>query len=157
MTRCTTAGNRRAQGFTLIEVIIAVLILGILVAIALPSYTKMSDESDKTDAILDIQQIEVAIKQYQLLNNGKLPDTLADVGWTANDPWGNPYEYTNFDNVKGNGKKRKDKNLVPINSDYDLFSKGEDGQSVGPLTAKPSRDDIVRANNGSYIGLAEDY
>lgn len=57
----------------------------------------------------------------------------------------------------GNGKVRKDHNLVPLNTDYDLYSMGEDGASVSPLTAKASRDDIVRANNGRYVGLASDY
>ena len=52
---------------------------------------------------------------------------------------------------------RKDKNLVPINTDFDLYSLGKDGLSAGPLTAKDSRDDIVRANNGAFIGRAEDY
>ena len=34
---------------------------------------------------------------------------------------------------------------------------GKDGASIGPLTAKASLDDIVRANNGQFIGLAADY
>jgi general secretion pathway protein G len=34
---------------------------------------------------------------------------------------------------------------------------GKDGQSSSPLTAKPSRDDIVRANDGRFVGLASDY
>ena len=55
------------------------------------------------------------------------------------------------------GQLRKDKNLVPINTDYDLYSKGPDGKSVTPLTANSSRDDIIRANNGAYVGEAEDY
>ena len=36
------------------------------------------------------------------------------------------------------------------------YSQGEDGDSKGPLNAKASRNDIVRANNGSHIGLGED-
>jgi general secretion pathway protein G len=59
--------------------------------------------------------------------------------------------------VKGNGKKRKDRNLVPLNSDYDLYSQGPDGNSVSPLTAAASQDDIIRANNGGFVGKAEDY
>jgi general secretion pathway protein G len=54
-------------------------------------------------------------------------------------------------------KPRKDRFLVPINSDYDLYSMGPDGQSVAPLTAAPSQDDIVRASNGAYFGLAADF
>jgi general secretion pathway protein G len=52
---------------------------------------------------------------------------------------------------------RKDRNLVPINSDYDLYSMGPDGESMPPLTAARSRDDIVRANNGGFVGTAEAY
>ncbi len=52
---------------------------------------------------------------------------------------------------------RKDKFLVPINTDFDLYSMGEDGKSVPPLTAKASRDDIIRANDGGYIGPASGY
>ena len=53
--------------------------------------------------------------------------------------------------------KADTKNVVPINSDFDLYSMGEDGKSKSPLTAKPSHDDIVRANDGAFIGLATDY
>jgi general secretion pathway protein G len=56
--------------------------------------------------------------------------------------------------MKGNGQARKDRFLVPLNDDYDLYSMGKDGTSSPPLTAKVSQDDIIRANNGSYVGLA---
>jgi general secretion pathway protein G len=52
---------------------------------------------------------------------------------------------------------RRDKNLVPINTDFDLYSVGKDGVTVSPLTAAQSRDDVVRANDGTFIGLGEDY
>ncbi|MFQ5988854.1 MAG: hypothetical protein ACE5K9_02950 [Candidatus Methylomirabilales bacterium] len=52
---------------------------------------------------------------------------------------------------------RKDQFLVPLNSDYDLYSKGKDGQSQPPLTAQARRDDIVRANDGGFVGLAPEY
>ena len=46
---------------------------------------------------------------------------------------------------------------MPLNSTYDLYSKGKDGASAGPLTAQSSGDDIIRANDGGYIGLASGY
>jgi len=46
---------------------------------------------------------------------------------------------------------------VPLNSTYDLYSKGKDGASASPLTAKASADDVIRANDGGYIGLASGY
>jgi len=54
-------------------------------------------------------------------------------------------------------KARIDHQLHPINCDYDLYSKGADGKSTAPLTAKISQDDIIRANNGGYVGLVSNY
>ena len=55
------------------------------------------------------------------------------------------------------GQMRKDRNLVPINSDYDLYSMGKDGKSSPSIIAKPSLDDIIRASNGSFVGLAANF
>lgn len=55
------------------------------------------------------------------------------------------------------GAARKDGNLVPINTNYDLCSFGKDGKSKPPLRAKDSLDDIIYANDGSYIGLAKEF
>jgi general secretion pathway protein G len=55
------------------------------------------------------------------------------------------------------GKIRKDHNLHPLNSEFDLYSMGADGDSKSPLTAKASRDDIIWARDGDFVGLAEDF
>jgi general secretion pathway protein G len=73
------------------------------------------------------------------------------------DPWGRPYVYLSFTGLKGKGQMRKDKNLVPINTQFDLYSVGADGKSVAPLTAAASRDDVVMANDDNYVGLASEY
>jgi general secretion pathway protein G len=72
---------------------------------------------------------------------------------------GKPYQYLKIEgaDTKGKANMRKDKNLVPINSDFDLYSTGADGKTTPPLTAKNSHDDVVRANNGAYYGLASNY
>ena len=44
-----------------------------------------------------------------------------------------------------------------MNSDYDLYSTGKDGAGSPPITAKPSQDDVIRASNGSYVGLAANF
>ena len=84
------------------------------------------------------------------------PAEAADNNITLLDPWGSPYQYLNIQNstTKGKGSFRKDRFLVPINTDYDLYSMGRDRKSSLPLTAKNSQDDVIRANNGGYIGLA---
>jgi len=145
------------RGFTLVELMLAVAIVGILATIATASYGRYRDRVQLAEAILDIGGIQAAIAQFAIENRG-FPNSLNDIGKGGmRDPWGNPYEYVNHDDVSGNGKFRKDKSIVPINSDYDLYSAGKDGLSVPPLTARASRDDIVRANNGRFIGLASDY
>ena len=47
--------------------------------------------------------------------------------------------------------------LDPLNSDFDLYSLGPDGESALALPAAPSHDDVVRAKDGKYIGLAVNY
>ena len=105
-------------------------------------------------AIGDIETLSQNITEYNL-TNGSLPAALSDIGSALTDPWGNPYQYIPIG--KGKGGFRKDRFLVPINTDYDLYSMGPDGASVGPLTAAPSRDDIIRANDGGFIGLASEF
>ena len=52
---------------------------------------------------------------------------------------------------------RKDRFLNPLNSEFDLYSVGPDGKTETPLTAKASYDDIIRAVDGKYMGLASDF
>ena len=147
----------RKSGFTVIEVMLTVAIVAVLAVIALGSYAKYRERTQTMQAVSDIGSLEPLIAQYALDNNG-YPDTLADIGRSfMRDPWGNPYQYLSHDNNAHRGQWRKDHNIVPINSDFDLWSSGKDGQSSPPLTAMHSRDDIVRANNGRFIGLASDF
>jgi general secretion pathway protein G len=146
-------------GFTPIELLTVLAIIGTIVGISVPLYVGYVDKARLNKAIAEIQNISLAIEMYKGVNE-ELPLSLSDAGCgDFIDPWGNPYQYLNFGTLKGSGKgkMRKDQFLVPINSDYDLYSKGKDGQSVSPLTAKASRDDIIRANDGRYIGPASGY
>jgi len=105
----------------------------------------------------DIIAISVVIDQH-LEDTGRFPADLAAIGRGGmRDPWKRAYFYLDLTSVKGNGNARKDHSLVPLNSDYDLYSSGPDGASAGPLTAKASRDDILRANNGRFVGPASQY
>ncbi|MEW6667582.1 MAG: prepilin-type N-terminal cleavage/methylation domain-containing protein [Thermodesulfobacteriota bacterium] len=161
--------RRRASiGFTLLELIVVIGIVGTLASIAVPSYWNYVEKARETVAISDIRQLERLIAAFQAAN-GRLPDSLEEIGMgNMKDPWGNPYEYLTIASATAKGEKgekdgekdakvRKDHFMVPLNQDYDLYSKGRDGESQAPLTAKASRDDIVRANSGQYVGLAYNY
>lgn len=144
------------KGVTLVELMLTLAILAVLAGIALPSYRNYIERVEVALVITDMQGIEQAVIRF-LVTNDRYPDSLAEIGINLVDAWGNPYQYLNLETANGLGNVRKDKNLVPINSDFDLYSSGPDGQSVSPLTAKSSRDDIIRANNGGYFGRAEEY
>jgi general secretion pathway protein G len=143
-----------------VELLFVIAILGILGAIAVPVWNNYLDEARNTAAMADIRTIESEIVKFHA-ERGSPPNTLAEAGLpTRLDPWGHPYEYLRIAGLPKKdvkGKWRKDRFLVPLNSDFDLYSKGKDGNSSPPLTAKASQDDIVRANGGAYVGLASDY
>jgi general secretion pathway protein G len=157
--------HRFNQGFTLLEVLIVIAIIGTLAAIAIPNFISYRERARYADAIQTLRMISTVLDAYAA-DHADHPDSLADVGLGGlRDPWGNPYQYLNINQGPGVAPKdktkvgdmRKDHSLVPVNSDYDLYSMGPDGQSRKPFTAKASRDDIVRANNGGYFGSVSDY
>lgn len=149
--------NKKIAGFSLLELLITVSIIGLLSAVALPSYRNYVDNVDTALTIADIEMIDQAIERY-FVNDFVYPLSLdaAGVG-TLQDPWGSTYQYLLFDENTRRGDMRKDKNLVPVNDDYDLYSMGKDGATAMPFTSRRGGDDIVRANNGRYIGIAKDY
>jgi general secretion pathway protein G len=150
---------RQSNGFGLLELMVTLVIASLLIAIAVPSYNGFVDRARIASAIGDIRELNVAIDNFSRDNDNQFPATLAELPTEIPlDPWGSEYRYLNIRAAgPANGQFRKYGNLSPLNSDFDLFSLGEDGDTAGPLSAKKSRDDIVRANNGAFVGLGEDY
>ena len=147
----------KPKGFTLLELMVSLAIVGILSGIAYPLYTQYIDRAKIGAASADIQNISLKIASYSA-EYFKYPESLDEVGYaTFLDPWGRPYQYFNIQTAQGNGYMRKDRFLIPINTDYDLYSMGKDGKSSSPLNSKHGRDDIIRANDGAYIGLASNF
>jgi len=150
----------RASGFTLVEIIIVAGLIASLSMIIVPRLLGYTQRNRDLQAVVDITKMSADIAQY-IMDFTVPPDSLADVGYdNLRDPWGNPYQYLKIiDNSDPgvNGKRRKDHSLVPVNSDYDLYSMGPDGDSGAPFTARASRDDIVRASNGAFIGPVSEF
>jgi general secretion pathway protein G len=145
--------NTRAEraGFTVIELLAVVTIIGLLSGIGIPKLKESIEKAKIARAIGDIKAI-----QTDLMTADSLPASLAAIGRGAMlDPWGRPYVYNRFppNRVVPPGARR-DRFLVPINTTFDLYSMGKDGRSNPPLQAAASRDDIVRGNDGGFIGLA---
>lgn len=130
------SSSRRNRGFTLIEIMVVVVILGILAAVAVPRIMSRPDTARITKAKQDIRVIENSLKLYRL-DNFVYPSTEqglealvappagepAAKNWKAGgyldrlplDPWGNPYQFLN-PGVKG---------------DIDLYTLGADNRPGG--------------------------
>ncbi len=155
----TELGSNKTSGFGLLDLMLTLVIASLLAALAVPAYNGFIDRGKNAKAIGDIGSICVRIESFRLRNNDRIPLSLNELpGEIPLDPWGNPYSFLNIKVAgPGAGGLRKDGKLNPLNTDFDLFSMGSDGDSSDPLSAKVSRDDIVRANNGDFIGRGEDY
>jgi general secretion pathway protein G len=149
-------GSRK--GITLTEIAIAIAVLALLAVLVLPSYAHNAVQARKSQAVQDIARIETLIERYRAENGLRLPESLDQLGASIPlDPWGNAYQYVNIEANVELTRLRLDPYHFPLNSDYDLYSMGADGRSALQISAGPARDDIVRAGNGRFIGLAADY
>jgi general secretion pathway protein G len=139
-----------------VELLTVVLLVGVLLALALPLFDSHRDKTRARQAGVEMAQMSAVISNYW--NDMRaFPNSLADVGMGgALDPWGRPYVYYNVD-ANGRGGARKDRALNPINSDYDLYSKGPDGVTKPQVSQRDSLDDVIRGRNGSFVGTAADF
>lgn len=171
MHKTFSFGRKNYQrGITFTELLITLVIAAILAAIAVPMFGGATPDCDNPDARQgpmmrakiaqvtgDIGEIHMALSRFEL-SYDRYPDSLADVGLgDMRDPWGNPYQYLEVFGRKDVGPVRKDHNLKPVNSSYDVYSMGPDGRTASPFTSTLGKDDIVMANDGDYFGLACQY
>ncbi len=158
MGSITVINRQKSKAFTIIELAVVLLIVSLTYMTISPALFKIVEVTKSKNVTSEITEMQTGIDDF-FKKTGRYPDSLEEVYGddVPIDAWGNPYQYLNHKKAKGKGKLRKDKNLVPINSDYDLYSMGPDGQTASPLTAAISLDDIVRGRNGLFVGLASDY
>lgn len=137
------------------EVAAALAVVVLLASLAVPAFTGYVERGRTARAVSEIGTISLQLDRWQR-TTASLPATLGEAGIAAVDPWGRPYVYLRIADGPA-ARQRKNGALAPLNADFDLYSYGPDGLSQPPITAATSRDDIVRARNGSFIGVAQTY
>jgi len=147
------------QGFTLVELLVVVAILGVLATLSIPAYNGYQYKAQVAVTIAELRMLDKEIMIYTMESTKNLlPESLNDIKrGDLLDRWHHPYQYLNHAGVKGKGAMRRDRFLNPLNADYDLYSLGRDGESKPQLSFHTSQDDIIRAANGNYFGLAADF
>lgn len=136
---CPRSEDRRARGFTLIEIMVVVVILGILAATILPQFMGTTQEAKISQAKAHIAELESALERYNIhmdrhptaeegLNALVEPPTTEDKKWRGPyvkmirpDPWGQPYQYRTPSTHRATG--------------FDLWSRGADGADGGEKDA----------------------
>ncbi|MBU0968715.1 MAG: prepilin-type N-terminal cleavage/methylation domain-containing protein [Proteobacteria bacterium] len=145
-----------SSGFTLIEILIVIAIMGTLSAIAMPTFRTYVERVKIKKILIEIRMLEKEINNFYYTYD-RYPQNLDEIGLgNMKDAWNNPYRYLPVEGTAP-GKLRKNYSMVPVNHDFDLYSMGPDGKTASPFTAKSSRDDIVRANDGQYLGPVSEY
>jgi general secretion pathway protein G len=145
-----------SHGLTLVELLVVMGIVAVLAAIAVPAYARYQDRIRSQQAVTEIGELALRITLHAR-DTRDLPASLAEVGADGKlDPWGRPYVYYNVE-ANGRGHARKDHALNPINTDFDLYSIGPDGASKPQISQKQSVDDLIRAGNGRFVGIAADF
>ena len=148
----------RNKGTTLLELTMTTGLLSVIFAMALPAVSGYSHQTRTHRAIGDISRMSMQIYRWRSINgDGTYPSSLAQAGIGATtDPWGNPYVYLRRDDALSHAALT-DPHGNALNADFDLFSKGADGLTGISVRDPVSADDIVRAADGAYVGIAAEY
>lgn len=134
----------RMQGFTLIEVMVVLLIIGIMASFVVPQFLGETDTARQKKVLVDISTLESSMQRYKLTNN-VFPTTEQGLEALVNEPTIEPVP-RNY--PKGGYLPRLP--LDPWGNDYQLLSPGEMGEfdifSVGPDGEPGTEDDIGNWN-----------
>ncbi|WP_372880821.1 type II secretion system major pseudopilin GspG [Psychromonas sp.] len=136
--------ENKQQGFTLLEIMVVIVILGILASLVVPNLMGNKDKADRQKVVSDVIALENALDMYRL-DNSNYPSTDQGLDALVSEPSGDPTPR----NYRDGGYIRR-LPQDPWGNDYVLISPGEQGAidvfSVGPDGEEGSDDDLGNWN-----------
>jgi general secretion pathway protein G len=157
--------DRNNAGFTMVELIMVMAIIGVLAAISMIAISDFKNKTKTARAATEIRGLEKDIIAYAT-DKGTYPPDLAAIGMAGlKDPWNGNYVYTPAPPATAPPAPpashpryvTADIDTPPLNTDFYLYSKGPNGRSDPWIGSDDSLDDLIRANDGSYVGTAEQF
>lgn len=143
-----------ARGFTLVELLVSVAIIGVLASISAKGFGELKEKAKISRASSEIRTLEKDISAFAVEKGYYPPNGLGDIGKAGMlDPWGRAYEYKRYVSTE----MRYLGADIELNSDFDLYSKGKDGLSDLSIENPASSDDISRLRDGSFVGTSESF
>jgi general secretion pathway protein G len=148
---------RAKKGFTLVEILIVVVILGILAAIVIPQFTEASTEAKTSSLVTDLQSVRSQIELYKVQHNDNLPGVA---NGTQHPATGTTFEtaLTGYTTVAGVATTRDDPNAygpylmkIPVNQFTDSIdvSLGTDD----PPAANPDGGWYFNTDTGKFWAI----
>ncbi len=142
--------NRQQRGFTLLEIMVVIVILGILASLVVPNLMGNKEQADHQKAVSDIVALENALDMYKL-DNTRYPTTDQGMQALVNRPDSDPVPR----NYKDGGYIKR-LPADPWQNEYQLLSPGEHGKldvfSMGPDGEAGTEDDIGNWNQDKTAG-----
>lgn len=153
---------------TLLELLLIITIITLLLAILIPAVYQAKRTTQYKVAEFDIRQIIRAIRGFELDHDDRQPERA----WSDDendededkelfsppprDPWSHRYVYNPFQVTPPEARRTLEARQY-LNTKYDLFSLGIDGESAPSIILPVSYDDVIMADDGGYVGKAKDY
>jgi len=141
---------------TMIEMLFVMIIIGTVTTIVTPRLAGLLVKGREAGALGELKSIHTEILNY-VVEHDSYPPSLAVIGMGGvRDPWGQPYVYEDFGGAIP-GHARLDQFSVPLNTEFDLYSVGEDGATSQSILGPAGQDDILIGDDGGFIGRGTRY